>query len=281
MTANAVLKDKLELLTLPNELLLAVFKAQHSVADAVRLSSTCRSLKGVWQWNSRTIADTILPREITCYLDALSLAEAQSRLESTDKQSPPSSVLSLLPRLHANTHEADWVCSHAASHFALDRAAHIKSRTGKSCDIHGPHLQAHERQRVIHCWYFFKLYALSYFSPTLRQECDSVLARMSVVEVVVMWYVVYWLCEVLEPELQEELEIWDDDPPEYMVGLQAHDILPQYDEARKNITNDYIEKRKPEYEPGHDAHEKRQYGPCDICESEPCVPRPVSKGLWE
>ncbi len=228
-TSSTASNRSQSLVGLPPELLLSIFKFQDTVIDVLHLCSTCKYLHEIWQSESETMLDAILPQEVTCYQDALSLAEAQRafgligtqkaivRVVLPDKVSPlpwsqtlrplpQSSTQILYSRLRANAREADYVCSLATERVTPARAKH-------NCSVHPPHLLLHERQRLIHCWYFVKLYTLSYFSPSLRESCDATLTRMSLVEAYITWDLTFWLCEVVDLEYSEKLGIWDNDPP--------------------------------------------------------------------
>ena len=270
---------------LPSELLILVFKAQGTIADVLRLSSTCQSLRRIWLANFSAIVDEVLSKEKICYPNALRLAEAQSMENGAASQSMNASVHSPLNkdilRLHGNAREALRVCSVASSYFlgAPPALENVKFRLEHSCSVHPPYFLPHEQERMIHCWYFLKLYALSYFSPPLRQSCDSELASMSGVEGYGMWQLILWLCEEAHPGDQETLGIWGDDPPVHLVDLSTVQVREWY-QTRKSITNAYIDKA-PYGSHLDEAIYQNCYGPCDKCTGKSCKPRDASKGLWD
>lgn len=100
---------------------------------------------------------------------------------------------------------------------------------------------------------------------------------MSLVETYVTWDLIFWLCEMLEPEDAEKLGIWDNDLPFDLVDIQQSYQVPEWAEARENITNSYVSKR--DY--GSDQYETVLRGPCEICKLSSCKPREASKKLWE
>ena len=83
----------------------------------------------------------------------------------------------------------------------------------KSCPIHdgliiyhGRPLMEHERLRTLWSWYFLKLYTQSYSPDHVREQryvLDTALANMGLVQIAVLFDMVCFLCEDLDPEIQE------------------------------------------------------------------------------
>lgn len=235
-----------------------------------------------------SVAQVILRREITCYGDAQRLLQAQEDLALVEQQQwqrrhtvniPEERTLlqHKLPQLIRNAREAEWFSSQAQAHFLRNIR---RSPQGHSCPVHPLHFLPHEHERVIYCWYFIKLYILSYESPLLRQDCNLVPRHMCVTEAYVIWVIINWLSEMLGDGEQEKLGIRDDNPPDPLLGIRQSIQAPEWAAARERMTDFYVE-----YVKKHRGHygkvEEWLNGPCDICTGNGCKERDPSKGMWE
>ena len=104
--------------------------------------------------------------------------------------------------------DAPLILDHAGRHFAKLTTL---EESEISCPIHsdssgqGRSLMEHERLRTLWSWYFLKLYTQSY-GPNNRSQrdvLDTVLADTSLLQNVVLFDMVTFLCEDLDPEVQE------------------------------------------------------------------------------
>lgn len=266
----------LNLNTLPHELLLKTFKAQDKIQDVLALSATCQLFRQIWLSNYRTITESVLSRQICGYDDALALVEVQRTSESKGQQSgapPPTSdgtdtdetsysdFQARQRHLLANDRELEWVSSLAEDHFIPSE------RRGRTdCDDHPAKFLPHERERVAKSFYFLRRYVLAQSDPSLQRECQNILECMGIAEIYILWEILGWLCECLDPELQANLGIWDNDPPESLIGIQATFTVAEWDRVRDMIIDAYVAKRKF----GEDEYETRLYGPCDRCNKDTC-----------
>ena len=258
-----------QLLQLPRELLIAIFKAQDTILAVLRLSRTCRSLHHVWLANSRAIADEVVPMEIACYQDALRLAQAQDTVGST-KARPTSGIKdtsvplkfnqNYLSRLYANAHEADCVCQFATLHLV---GALQSSKPGGDtsncadyrCSFLPLHILPRQREHMIHCWYFIKLCTLSYLWSSLCRSRDSILRDMEVIEVWAVGTLMNFVCEEIEEDDQEKLGIWDEDP---QTEVQAPMRVPAWYQARDFAWDAFWAKPYS----WQDEHELMNFCPC-------------------
>lgn len=279
------------------------------MADVLRLARTCHFLQDIYQSNRNRIVEEIVPKELICYEDALRLANSQaaheSELDSSSSSVDGNNVIfstdepdlsrsyqqplpTLLPRLYANAHEANFVSRLATDFFLVSSPENSSRRHHQSgtCPVHQTHeLLPQELERVIHSWYFCKLYTFSYFHTALRPACDAALAATKPVEAYVLWAVIYWLSEQIGEEISQKLNIWDDDPPDELMGVQMSFARREWEETREAVTQSY-ERKVPNGGPLQDEIFKRLNGPCEICglqrnESEGCRTREERKGLWE
>ena len=260
----------------PLELLLEIFKAQHDITDVLALTSTCRSFRQIWRLHFHTITDSILSRRIRCYDDAVNLAEAQRICESKfqqietntsssdrtdgDKTSYPDFQLRLR-HLLANNREIEWVSSLAESHFVPS-----ERRCANDCSVHPAQFLPHESERIARSFYFLRRCALAQSHPSIQPECQHDLECSNVAELYILWEMLWWLCETLDQESQERLGIWDNNPPDYLIGIQETFTMPDWDQVRDRVADAYCTKRKL----GEDEYETRLYGPCDRCNKHTC-----------
>ena len=261
---------------LSHELVLKVFKAQQNIRDVLALASTCQNFRHIWLSNFRTIIDSVLYKQVCCYDDAVALVEAQRECETkhqqrgtftsisdaTDNGRASYSDFQLFSRqLLANNREIDWILSLAESHFIPSE------RRGKNnCDVHQAECLPHERERFARSFYFLRRCVLAQSNPSLQSKCQDVLERLSVGELYILWDMLHWLCEILDPEEQEKLGIWDNDPPYHLIGIQSTFTMPDWDQVRDMVTDAYGTKRNF----GEDEYETRIYGPCDRCNKYTC-----------
>ena len=298
MSPGLITQQLLHFLQWPAELLISVFKAQSTMTDVLRLARTCHFLQDIYRSNQNAIVEEIVPKELICYEDALRLANSQAAhkpeldssannvtfsTESALSSSQPLPML--LPRLYANAHEANFVSRLATDFFIVSSRNSYRRHQSDTCPVHQIQLLPHERERLIHSWYLCKLYTLSYFHTALRPACDATLAATKPVEAYVLWAVIYWLSEQIGPEISQQLNIWDDDPPDELVGVQMSFARREWEETREAVTESY-ERKVPNGGPLQDEINKRLNGPCEICglqwgESEGCRMREEGKGLWE
>ena len=75
------------LVSLPTELVIEIFKAVDSFDTAATLSKSSRRLRGIWKLN----ADAILPSVVECFPQARELAHAQEEARAPLRVSPPPS----------------------------------------------------------------------------------------------------------------------------------------------------------------------------------------------
>ena len=260
----------------PLELMLQIFKAQHDITDALALTSTCRSFRHIWLSHFHTIADSILSRRICCYHDAVALAEAQRMCESKtqqietyisasdrtegDKMSYPDFQLRLR-HLLANNREIEWILCLAESHFIPS-----ERRVRNDCSVHPAQFLPHERERVARSFYFLRRCALAQSHPSIQPKCQHDLDFTDVAEIYILWEMLWWLCESLDQESQEQLGIWDKNPPDHLIGIQETFTMPDWDQVRDTVADAYWTKRNF----GKDEYETRLYGPCDRCNKQTC-----------
>ena len=104
--------------------------------------------------------------------------------------------------------DAPLILDHAGKHFAKLTTL---EESEINCPIHsdssgqGRPLVEHERLRSLWSWYFLKLYTQSY-GPNNRWQrdvLDTILADTSLLQNVMLFDMVTFLCEDLDPEVQE------------------------------------------------------------------------------
>lgn len=79
------------ILSLPRDVQLEILQFCHSIEDALHLSQSCRTLHFAWQSGLFHILNTILPRTVLCYLEALEFSKAQEGLDArSSKDQKPS-----------------------------------------------------------------------------------------------------------------------------------------------------------------------------------------------
>lgn len=103
---------------------------------------------------------------------------------------------------------------------------------------------------------------------------------MEIVQAYIMSNLMFWLCEMIEPEESEKLGIWDNDPPFDLVDIQANFQIPEWKEARLYICNSFGDERTL----GSDQDKKirkQLTGPYEVCRLYICKPRDASKRLLE
>ena len=152
--------------------------------------------------------------------EALRLAEAQVpklQLRRAD---------ALIGKLYLNAKDAAWVYRLASLEFA----AKSEVNTTTTCRIHGGggfpsqrEILLHERTRILHSWYFLKLYAESLKPLKLQhdqlliqelwaeipleqqhhQSLTQELWAISSLQSYVLWSMVIWLCERMDNTAQE------------------------------------------------------------------------------
>ena len=271
----------------PRELLLEFFKLQTDINDVLTLSTICGQFRQIWLSNFRTITDSVLSRQICCYTDAIALSEMQQEMEpecrrneihsstSDDADGEASSNLEFKSRLRhllAINREVQSILTLAQEGFVPH------ARRGRTdCDVHPGRLLPHESERVASGFYFLRRCVLAQSNPSLKSDCQIALERMDVAKLYVLWEMLHWLCETLDAEVQQKLGIWDDDPPDHLIGIQATFTVPQWDQARDMVTDAYCDKRRF----GEDEYETRLFGPCDQCNINVCGSGlPVQK-FWE
>ena len=262
--------------SLPPELLLEVFKLQTDITDVLALSTVCRQLRQIWLSNFRTISDSVLSRKICGYNDAVALVEVQqemgpdcprdgiqlSRSDSTDGKGSSYLESQLrLRRLLALDRDIQLVLT-LAQEFFVPWARRDRS----DCDAHPPRLLPHESERVASGFYFLRRCVLAQSNPSLKSECQNVLERMDVAELYILWEMLNWLYKAMDPKIHRKLGIWDDDPPDYLLGIQATFTVLQWDQARDMVTGAYCDKKRF----GEDEYETRLFGPCDQCNMNVC-----------
>lgn len=287
LTAHITTVMALNPMNLPRELLLEVFRAHDNITDVLALSNTCQLLRRIWLSNLRTITDSVLSRQICCYDDASALVEAQrkcvaeapqseaytSTSNGTDGDGPSyPDFLVWLRHLVANDREVEWVSSLAEARFIPSER---RGRT--TCDVHPAHFLGHERERVARSLYFFRRCVLAQAHPSLQPECQNAIERMGPAELYVLWEMLGWLCDSLDPEIQERLGIWDRDPPEHLIGVQTTFTVPEWDRARDMVIDAYVAKRTF----GGDGYETRLHGPCDRCNKDVCGSDMPVKKFWD
>ena len=277
----------LSLPNLPRELLLKVFKLQSDIIDVLALSTICRQFRQIWLSNFRTITDSVLSRQICCYTDAVALVETQQEIESKSQHneiysstsddadgegSPYLEFRSRLWHVLAIDREVQLVLTLAQEGFVP------QARRGRAdCDVHPGRLLPHESERVARGFYFLRRCVLAQSNTSLKSECQNVLERMDVAELYVLWEMLHWLCERLDTEMQQKLGIWDNDPPDHLIGIQATFTVPQWDKARDMVIDAYSDKRRF----GEDEYETRLFGPCDQCNDNVCGSGLPVKKFWE
>lgn len=271
----------------PLELLLQILKAQHDITDVLALTSTCQIFRHIWLSDFPTITDSILSKRICCYDDAVTLAEAQRICESESQQgrtwtsasdrtncnkiSYPDFQLRLR-RLLANNGEIEWVSSLAESYFIPSERC-----SGNDCSVHPAHFLPHERERVARSFYLLRRCVLAQSHPSLQPKCRHDLDCIAVTELYILWEMLHWLCVSLDRERQDELGIWDNDPPEYLIGIKGTFTLPDWDQVWDMVADAYCAKRSL----GKDEYETRLFGPCDRCNKQTCGSDLPVKRFWD
>lgn len=190
--------ERTHIFALPRELLVLIFKTQSSITDAVHLAGTCHYLRNLYK-SEHTIASTVLQREIPCYEKALRLAEAQV----TNLQLRHSDALT--SKLYLNAKDAARVCRLASLNFTSKPPLVLVT----PCPIHGGggqrEILPHERTRILHSWYFLKLYAesLRALGQPQYQSLTKELWAVSALQAYVLWSMVIWVCEGMDETAQE------------------------------------------------------------------------------
>ena len=273
--------------TFPLELLLQILMAQHDITDVLALTSTCQIFRHIWLSDFRTITDSILSRQICCYDDAVTLAEAQRICESEsqqgrtwtsasdrtncDKISYPDFQLRLR-RLLANNGEVEWVLSLTEPYFLA-----YERRSEEECSVHPAHFLPHERERVARSFYLLRRCVLAQSHPSLLPKCRHDLDCIGVTELYILWQMLHWLCHSLDREQQDELGILDNDPPDHLIGIQGTSTLPDWDQVWDMVSDAYTAKRNP----GKDEYETTLFGPCDRCNKQTCGSDLPVKRFWD
>ena len=65
----------------------------------------------------------------------------------------------------------------------------------------------------------------------MQPKCQQYLDGIGVTELYILWEMLHWLCDRLDRERQDELGIWENDPPDYFIGIQGTFTLPDWDQV--------------------------------------------------
>lgn len=188
-----------------------------------------------------------------------------------------STLLRRLRRLRANARESALVCDMITPYFTIYERS---NRDRPYCSVHPPHLLPHERERTIKSFYNIRLNVLSHFLPKLRPDCDKALNNMNPVEADTMHNVVYFLCNCMDMNHQDELGLpelglRDKDSPIPVYG--DHPLLPEWLQAKDRIGcawSGEIESHYRDLSPWI-------FAPCERCYGPPCKERGAKEGLWD
>ena len=208
------------------------------------------------------------PLSLLRYHEALRLAKAQLSVFSTEERS----YFRLRQYMYLNAHDAARVLVLATAHFFP------RARTaGFDCEFHPtaePTL--HECERLIYCWYWYKLYVISYHAPRdgLRRALDQELSGMGFLQLVVYSMISRFLSNHMDRQAMEDLGIEDPDHDQRKLGTNP---VSNWDDALSNFNDVYLK--------SYLAVEK-WYSPitgfCDMCNGEGnCKPRGPGLGLWD
>ena len=189
----------MSLSTIPNELILQIFKSTDSFATVTLLSSTCRRFRSIWDTHMPSVCHAILVRTLTCYNQAFEYVRAQPLEDAGSGQIQDTTpiVVKVTKQFLDN---ADVAC----------RALQLYETQliqGPSCETCGPsRLTGAQRTSFLQAWYRIHTLASLPTDP-LPYEMLASLDLLEFEQMLeVMCWLMYWCPENHRSELRISLQ---------------------------------------------------------------------------
>ena len=174
---------------LPSEIIIQVFKSIDNFHTIVSLVCTSRTFHAIWQRDTSSICNAVLPMTIDCFADAKELAITQELVLEPQQHFRPGEscqAASALKRFRSNARTASLVCDVFQAHFRYCE----NTRTKLSLTT----LTPSERIRMVHAFYrVWTITILVQQGSVFSQRLDSILATLSAREIFRIQEIALWL----------------------------------------------------------------------------------------
>ena len=160
-----------QILRLPDELKLIIFEAQESLMDALRLSSTCRSLKSLATAKMGLICRSMLKKMTPCPEDVQFVAKQMAAVDPKNNQNVWNPELELWHQISL-VKQSDLVASINSRYYEDWSVERAKCPYGLCYKRRSTYCPLEEHRRLVHAFLFIKLCVVSHQSPELRLRCE-------------------------------------------------------------------------------------------------------------